>query len=334
MINEHITITVTEEYIDIQRLDLLLTRFLNQTMEISRSLIKRCIIEGSVKLIREQTCYEIKEPDFKIKLQDIYTLNLEKADKPPLLLKPLDLDLDILYEDEHITVVNKIANLTTHPGTGNYDKTLVNALLFKYNNNLSNYNGAIRPGIVHRLDKNTSGLLVIAKNNKAHIRLSKQFFEHTTQREYRALVWGKMKEPLGNIESYIIRSERNRLKMAFHQTKGKYARTHYKVLKCYQGILSLVNLTLFTGRTHQIRVHMNYLGNSVVGDDLYTQNTEGFLQALSSEQQSFISKLQRQLLHAYKLGFQHPVTKEKLLFIKYEDEYIKKFYHELFQDIN
>merc|ERR1711964_539321 len=188
-------------------------------------------------------------------------------------IKPYDYDLEIIFEDNDIIIINKPAGLVVHPGAGNTENTLVNALVNYCKENLSSIGGELRPGIVHRLDKDTSGLLVVAKNDMAHINLSKQFSDHTINRKYETLVWGTLRPQMGTIESYITRSNRNRQLMTASDTKGKSAVTNYKTLEIFQNnkipTLSLIECKLETGRTHQIRVHMSNKGNPVVGDKSY-----------------------------------------------------------------
>ena len=199
-----------------------------------------------------------------------------KVNFPPpkeTLIKPNKIPLDILYDDDDIIVINKFPGVVVHPGAGNYEKTIVNGLLFKYQNNLSSIGGKLRPGIVHRIDKDTSGVIVVAKNDNAHINLSKQFSNHTIKRIYEALVWGSLKPQNGKINEKISRSVKNRQLMAVRKEKGKMAITNYKTLKIFQNFnlpkISLIECQLETGRTHQIRVHMNFKGNSILGDKSY-----------------------------------------------------------------
>ena len=204
-----------------------------------------------------------------------------------------------------------------HPGAGNYDKTIVNALMHYDKNSLSNIGDELRPGIVHRIDKNTSGLVVIAKNNETHENLSKQFSDHTIIREYQLLVWGKLRPSSGRIETFITRSSKNRQLMEVSSSKGKKAITNYKTLEIFENqktpTLSLVECKLETGRTHQIRVHMNFKGNSLVGDDKYKKKYKK-LKNIDFDIQNSITKLNRQFLHAKTLGFIHPRTKKEMIF--------------------
>ena len=199
-----------------------------------------------------------------------------KIDFPPpkeTLIKPNKIALDILYDDDDIVVINKFPGVVVHPGAGNYEKTIVNGLLFRYKNNLSSIGGKLRPGIVHRIDKDTSGVIVVAKNDIAHINLSEQFSNHTIRREYEALVWGSLRPQNGKISEKISRSVKNRQLMAVRKEKGKISITNYKTIKIFQNLnlpkISLIECNLETGRTHQIRVHMSFKGNPIIGDQSY-----------------------------------------------------------------
>ena len=225
----------------------------------------------------------------------------EIPDPETLDLTPQDIPVDIVYEDEDIAVVNKPQGLTVHAGSGNLTGTLVNALLYRLNS-LSSINGVVRPGIVHRIDKDTSGLLVVAKNDAAHLSLSAQIAEKTCRREYLALCEGIFKEDTGRIETYIGRSPSDRVKMAVvPKEKGKYALTEYEVQARYAEGFTLARFRLYTGRTHQIRVHCRHIGHPVVGDPVY-----------GSKKQKF--HLAGQLLHACRLELTHPRTGERMSF--------------------
>ena len=225
----------------------------------------------------------------------------EIPDPETLDLIPQDIPVDIVYEDEDIAVVNKPQGLTVHAGSGNLSGTLVNALLYRLNS-LSSINGVVRPGIVHRIDKDTSGLLVVAKNDAAHLSLSAQIAEKTCRREYLALCEGIFKEDTGRIETYIGRSPSDRVKMAVvPKEKGKYALTEYEVQARYAEGFTLARFRLYTGRTHQIRVHCRHIGHPVVGDPVY-----------GSKKQKF--HLAGQLLHACRLELTHPRTGERMSF--------------------
>ena len=204
-----------------------------------------------------------------------------------------------------------------HPGAGNYDKTIVNALINYDKKSLSNIGDEFRPGIVHRIDKNTSGLVVIAKNNESHENLAKQFSNHTITRTYQLLVWGKLKPSNGKINTFITRSSKNRQLMEVSRSKGKRAITNYKTLEIFESdktpTMSLVECKLETGRTHQIRVHMSYMGNSIVGDNKYKKKYKK-IKNIDLKLENFISKLDRQFLHAKTLGFIHPKINREMIF--------------------
>ena len=204
-----------------------------------------------------------------------------------------------------------------HPGPGNYDNTIVNALINYGSKNLSNIGNELRPGIVHRIDKDTSGLIVIAKNNISHENLSKQFSDHSITRVYQALVWGKIRPQNGKIETFITRSSRNRQMMEVSSKKGKKAVTNYKTLEIFEDekipTFSLVECKLETGRTHQIRVHLSYKGNNILGDKKYKKKFKKFV-GIDSELEDSIISLNRQFLHAKTIGFNHPINNTRLEF--------------------
>jgi 23S rRNA pseudouridine1911/1915/1917 synthase len=279
--------------------------------ELSRTRLQNLIYEGEVKLNN----IIITNASKKIKKQDKIKINFP----PPkeTLIKANKIPLNILYDDEDIIVINKSPGVVVHPGAGNYEKTIVNGLLYKYKNNLSSVGGKLRPGIVHRIDKDTSGVIVVAKNDMAHINLSKQFSEHTVQRMYEALVWGVLKPQNGEINQKISRSERNRQLMTVKREKGKIAITNYKTLRIFQNVnvpkISLIECKLKTGRTHQIRVHMNFKGNSILGDKSYGKLKKKF-KKIDLDLDKKINNFNRQALHAKTLGFIHPKTKKEIFF--------------------
>lgn len=255
-----------------------------QNGDISRSALQ--------KLLKEEKIIVNGKPaakSYKVKNGDIIEIDIP----PPVELdvEPENIPLEIVYQDEHLLVVNKPKGMVVHPAAGNYSGTLVNALLYHCKGQLSSINGVIRPGIVHRIDKNTSGLLIVAKTDKAHIGLAEQIKEHTFTREYHAVVCGRFKEPTGIIEAPIGRHPVDRKKMCVTEKNSKEARTEYTVLKEF-GSYSYVKLKLFTGRTHQIRVHMAYIGHPVFGDDVYGKASK---------------YCEGQCLHAKKIGFVHPI---------------------------
>ena len=278
---------------------------------ISRTRIKNLILKDQLRLNGEV----IKNPSKKVLAGD--KLSLQIPEPVEASLKPYDFKLEITYEDEDLLVINKPAGIIMHPGAGNYDKTIVNALMYYDKDSLSNIGDELRPGIVHRIDKNTSGLVVIAKNNETHENLSCQFSEHTITRVYQLLIWGKLRPSSGKIDTFITRSSKNRQLMEVSNSKGKRAITNYKTIEIFENdkspTLSLVECKLETGRTHQIRVHMTHLGNSIVGDDKYKKKYKK-IKNIDIGLESLISKLDRQFLHAKTLGFIHPKTNEEMIF--------------------
>ncbi len=216
----------------------------------------------------------------------------------------------ILFEDDDLLVVNKPAGIVVHPGAGNRDYTLVNGLAHHCGENLSSINSDIRPGIVHRIDKDTSGILVVAKNDFSHMQLARQFEIHSIKRKYICFLYSVLRPMNGNIETFISRSESNRLKMAVSQSKGKKAVTLYRTLKNFSNYASKVECELLTGRTHQIRVHMSNLGNSLIGDRTYKVKNYSLPREFAQE----INGFPRQALHAYFLEFIHPRSKKTMLF--------------------
>ena len=231
----------------------------------------------------------------------------------PATPRPMAIPLDVVFEDDHLIVVDKPAKMVVHPAAGHVNDTLVNALLYHCRNSLSGIGGVTRPGIVHRLDKDTSGLLVAAKDNATHQGLTEQFANHSIERSYLAMVWGQPLNRTGTIEGQIGRSPRNRKKMALLRRGGKFARTHYWVIESVDNLISLVECRLETGRTHQIRVHMTSIGHSIVGDPLYggKRNLPATAPQVIRDELSDVSG---QVLHAKSLGFIHPKTHKKLSF--------------------
>ena len=278
--------------------------------EISRTRIKNLILNGKLKINKKI----VKDPSKKIVSGDILTLIIPEPKKASL--KPYDFKLNIIYEDEDLIILNKPAGIVMHPGAGNFDNTIVNALINYNKDSLSSIGDELRPGIVHRIDKNTSGLVVIAKNNFSHEHLSMQFSKHTITRVYQLLIWGKIRPAKGKIESLISRSSKNRQMMEVSKTKGKKAVTNYETLEVFENdnspTLSLLECKLETGRTHQIRVHMNYLGNSIVGDNIYKKRYKK-IRNINPLLEKQLTNLGRQFLHAKTIGFIHP-RKDKQMF--------------------
>ena len=278
---------------------------------ISRTRIKNLILNEQLKINN----LIIKSPSKKVLIGDKLTLNIPMPEEVPL--NPYNFKLEVIHEDKDLLVINKPAGIIMHPGAGNYNKTIVNALIHIDKVSLSSLGDKLRPGIVHRIDKNTSGLIVIAKNNYTHENLSKQFRDHSIIRVYQLLTWGKLRPSFGKIDTFITRSSKNRQLMEVSRSKGKRAITNYKTIEIFENdktpTLSLVECKLETGRTHQIRVHMNNLGNSIVGDDKYKKKYKK-LKNIDQNIENLILKLNRQFLHAKTLGFVHPKTKKEMIF--------------------
>ena len=279
---------MTREYTgDGERLDVNLSK----DGELSRSRAAALIRDGRVTVDgRKET-----KPSFKTEAGAAIVLDMPEA--KPAKTEAQDIPLEILYQDEHLAVVVKPCGMVVHPAAGNDDGTLVNALLFHLDS-LSGIGGEMRPGIVHRLDKDTSGLLLVAKNDAAHAALSRQLSDREMEKHYRAMVYGKMKAPDGEIEKPIGRSKTDRKKMAVDEN-GRWAKTEWKVLKEYPD-RTLLDVHIITGRTHQIRVHMASIGHPVLGDPLYGHKR--------------MPDVPRLMLHAYSLEFTHPVTGERMKF--------------------
>ena len=279
--------------------------------ELSRTRIKNLIVNKKLKINGEINDL----PSKKIKIGDCVSLEVTQPKKTSL--KAFNFELDIIYEEDDLIVINKPAGISMHPGPGNYDNTIVNALMSYEKIKLSNIGDELRPGIIHRIDKDTSGLVVIAKNNLSHENISKQFSKHSIDRVYYTMVWGKLRPQSGVIDTLITRSSKNRQLMDVSFTKGKKAVTIYITIKIFEGknipTLSLVECKLKTGRTHQIRVHMSYKGNQIVGDKKYKKKFKK-LSNVNREIDNMISGLNRQFLHAKILGFIHPKNGNKLFF--------------------
>ena len=280
----------------------------SQIQFLSRTRLKSLIEEGNVMISGQS----VKEASYLVNSGEEVSVTIPAP--RPTLPEGQNIYLDIVYEDENLIVINKPAGLVVHPAAGNPDKTLVNALIFYCGSNLSRIGGETRPGIVHRLDKGTSGLIVAAKNDLAHRHLSNQFAEHSLDRAYLAIVWGIPQENSGIIEGAIGRSTHNRKKMAVVNKGGKPAKTHFSLRRKLGSWASLVECRLETGRTHQIRVHMASIGHSVVGDQVYGGGMRRYSRDFAPEFYEKVANLNRQALHAYLLGFTHPLTGEKMLF--------------------
>jgi len=283
---------------------------MNMIENTTRNKIQQAAENGSI-LVNDVAV----KSNYKVKAGDVVRLVLAHPTYEQLLT-PENIPLDIVYEDDQLLVINKPAGMVVHPGHGNYSGTLVNALAYHFENLPMNSSG--RPGLVHRIDKDTTGLLVVAKTEHAMAYLTKQFAEKTSEREYVALVWGNIEEDEGTVEGNIGRHDTNRMRMAVHESdeKGKHAVTHYKVLERF-GYVTLVSCQLETGRTHQIRVHMKHIGHTLFNDERY--GGDSILKGTTfTKYKQFVDNcfkvLPRQALHAKTLGFEHPITKEFLRF--------------------
>jgi len=279
--------------------------------ELSRTRIKNLILQKNLKLNN----LIIINPSQKVATGD--KINLVIPEPKKASLKPYKFNIDIVHEDNDLLVLNKPAGIVMHPGAGNYDNTVVNALINHCGKSLSNIGGELRPGIVHRIDKDTSGLIVVAKNNLSHENLSNQFNKHSIERIYELMVWGKLRPQYGKIETLITRSSKNRQLMEVGITKGKIAITNYKTLEIFENdktpTFSLVECRLETGRTHQIRVHMSYKGNNILGDKKYRKKFKK-IKNINHNLEKLIYSLDRQFLHAKVIGFIHPKSGKKLRF--------------------
>ena len=274
--------------------------------EQSRSFIKKLMLEDMVQ-VNGKTVSKVSH---KLQEKDIVKITIPEL-KPAEII-PEDLGLEVVFEDEHLIVVNKPAGMTVHPGAGCYNGTLVNGLMHHCAGSLSGIGGVERPGIVHRIDKGTSGLLVAAKNDETHQGLARQFAEKTNHRVYVALCYGILPQEEGVVVGNIGRDPKDRKKMAYVQTGGKEAKTTFRLLNEYKDAISLVRLKLHTGRTHQIRVHMTSIGFPLLGDPMYGKMH--LSKNLEPEQKAYIKTLDHQMLHAMELGFKHPITGEHLKF--------------------
>lgn len=291
--NETIELIVGEETSE-ERLDKFVSE--NTPEWVSRSVVQTAIKDKKIRVNGKQ-----KKQSYKVKTGEIIHLDVPK--RPEIKVEPEDIKLDILYEDDSIIVLNKPANMIVHPVPNNSSGTLVNALLFHFSK-FRDWEDVQRPGIVHRLDKDTSGVMIVAKTQKAHKNLSEQFHDRKNKKEYIAIVEGTLKQKRGQIEKPLARNLRNRTKMTV-DFSGKYALSQYRVIKQFSDLAALVLVEIKTGRTHQIRVHMRSIGNPVLGDETYSFK--------NSKAKSF--NCERQMLHALKLGIFHPETGDWMEFI-------------------
>ncbi len=275
-------------------------------MDLSRSYIQKLIKESRVtinKNIQTKTKTAVQESDI---------VNVSLPDPKELEIKPQDIPLDILYEDNDVLVVNKPKGMVVHPAPGHYEDTLVNAVLYHCRDNLSGINGVLRPGIVHRIDKDTTGALIVCKNDKAHQKIADQLRAHTITRSYRAIVYNNFSEDEGMINAPIGRHPTNRKKRMVTEKNSKEAITHYKVLDHLNHKFNYIECRLETGRTHQIRVHMSHIGHPLLGDEVYGPVNGKF------------KNLQGQTLHAATIGFIHPTTEEYMEFSAPLPDYFEK----------
>ena len=291
-----------------KRLDVFLS---NNIKNFTRSFLKKLIESKEVRL----NSTIVSSPSTKVKYKDQIIINIIYKNIHNIV--PKKIPLHIIFEDKDILVINKPKGMVVHPGAGNYENTLVNALLYKYKKNLSDINGTQRPGIVHRIDKETSGLLVIAKNNSTHANLGDQFSKHSIKRKYLCLSWGVVRPLKGRISTLITRDKKNRQLMIASDINGKKAITNYKTIKVFNikdiPKISLIECELETGRTHQIRVHLKYKGTSLLGDKQYGKKNIKF-KKINNEFLSNLDQLTGQALHAKTLEFTHPKNKKRLSF--------------------
>ena len=287
------------------RIDKYLTE---QLPDITRSYLQKLLKDGSVQMNGKSV-----KTSTKTASGAVIELTIPEPEEPEIL--PEDIPLDILYEDSDVILINKPKDMVVHPAAGHYTGTLVNALMYHCKGDLSGINGVLRPGIVHRIDKDTTGVLIICKNDKAHNALAEQLKEHSITRKYRAIVCGNLKEDEGTVDAPLGRHPQDRKKMAIVRTGGKRAVTHYRVLERF-GNYTYIECQLETGRTHQIRVHMASLGHPLLGDEVYGRVKSPF-------------KLEGQTLHAMVLGFIHPTTGEYMEFEAPLPEYFEKLLEKL-----
>lgn len=301
---KNLSFTVTPDELKI-RIDKYLA---DNIEELTRSAVASLIENGNV-LVNDK----VVSKNYKLRESDIISVNI--PDPVEYEAEPENIPLEIVYEDNDLIVVNKPKGMVVHPAAGNYSGTLVNALLYHCRGNLSGINGVLRPGIVHRIDKNTSGLLIVAKNDKAHKHLASQIKEHSFTREYEAVVIGNIKNDKGTVSAPIGRHHIDRKKMTVTERNSKNAVTHYEVISRYKGYTH-IKCILETGRTHQIRVHMAYIGHPVSGDDVYGNKKEKV-------------NFNGQCLHARKIGFIHPSSGEYMEFTSDLPDYFKNFLKKL-----
>ena len=298
----------------------------NQYPKISRTKVNKIIKNNLLKLNGNT----FNDPSAKVRLGD--QIEFENLKEEIVDLVPKKMDLKIIFEDEDIIIIDKPIGMVVHPGAGNFENTMVNGLLYHCKNKLSGISGEDRPGIVHRIDKDTSGLLVVAKNDQAHSFIAKQFEEHTIKRSYLVFVHGILRPLQGRIETLIGRNKTNRQKMSADVAKGKEAITNYETLEVFKGSkildISLVKCVLETGRTHQIRVHMSHKGNPILGDQTYGKKIKK-LRGVDQEFEDILKSLKRQALHAHTLGFVHPKTNQDVFYASELPEDLNKLKNRL-----
>ena len=285
-------------------------KFLSLVSEFNRSKIQILIENGCVFLNGEK----INKGKHLLKnIQEIEIINTEILEEKNIdYLKPYDCEIEIIYQDKDILVINKQAGICVHPGIGNHDNTLVNALISK-NIQLSSINGDFRPGIVHRIDKDTSGLMIVAKNNTSHEKLSEMIMKKEITRRYKAIIFGLPSKTSDTIITKISKDRKNPTKMMVNKIMGKESITHYKLLEYFKNKdVSLIECILETGRTHQIRVHMSHIGHSILGDQLYGKNSRKLIFRAIND--CYIANFKRQALHSYYIEFAHPITCEIMKF--------------------
>ena len=298
----------------------------NQYPKISRTKVNKIIKNNLLKLNGNI----FNDPSVKVKLGD--QIEFENLQEDRIDLVPKKMDLKIIFEDEDIIIIDKPIGMVVHPGAGNFENTMVNGLLYHCKNKLSGISGEDRPGIVHRIDKDTSGLLVVAKNDQAHAFIAKQFEEHTIKRSYLVFVYGILRPLHGRIETLIGRNKTNRQKMSADVARGKEAITNYETLEVFKGSkildISLVKCMLETGRTHQIRVHMSHKGNPILGDQTYGKKIKK-LRGIDQGFEDTLKSLKRQALHAHTLGFVHPKTNQDVFYVSELPEDLNKLKNRL-----
>jgi len=303
--------------LDQERRSLRIDKFLSEEFssikpEVNRSQIQK-LMAGNMVVDDSQN--PLTSPSYKVKPGQEITVTL--PDTKPATIKASKIDYEIVFEDDDLIVINKPAGLTVHPGAGNQDNTLVNALLYTHEGKLSSISGEARPGIVHRLDKETSGLMLVAKNDFTHQILSQNLQDRTIKRSYLAFIYGIMDSKRGKIEASIARNRQNRLKMSIVRKGGRDAVTNYEVVETYlDNYASLIKCKLETGRTHQIRVHLEHKKHSIVGDQVYSSCKKNLPKSveLDGNKHQFIKDFPRQALHSYQISFIHPRSEEEMSF--------------------